>query len=107
MHILIYRQKKKDVVDVCNYLLKLLTDFFGTNNVKLCCSMNSIRLFDNIVYIDFHCGDILKMRGYRPDYYNTDSFAVDRFIEQSCTKTSGKYLNKVDDIPSVILSYLF
>lgn len=52
--------------------------------------------------VSFRCGDVYKMAGIRPNYYETWSLEADEFLAQSAAKCCGKKLDSLQDIARVI-----
>jgi hypothetical protein len=56
----------------------------------------------NHIRVSFRCGDVYKMAGIRPNYYETWSLEADEFLAQSAAKCCGKKLDSLQDIARVI-----
>lgn len=95
MNIVIYREKMKDMLEEYKYLFDKLKNDLG-EYLKIYPNGLVIDIFD--VHVDFRCGDVLKLAGLRPDFYNTDSITASNFLWQSAEKVNGKKINTLDDI---------
>ena len=52
--------------------------------------------------IDFRCGDVFKLGGLRPNYYNTDNELASCFLEQSAVKVNGKEIKDISEIVTLV-----
>lgn len=102
MNIVVYRSERSELKRVFDYLFTQLSDVYlynarGRHN-KTVIDIGDIR-------IDFRCGDIYKMGGLRPDYYNTDSQPASDFLCQGAVKVDGKELADISDIRRIIATH--
>lgn len=57
------------------------------------------------IKIEFRTGHKEKLAGFRPDYYNTDAYSADQYLEQSAVKNNGRYAS-IAEIYSIIEGYI-
>jgi len=97
--IIIHRDKCKDVLeamyDLINYLPDIRKNMYVDKHRAVIDICNHIR-------VSFRCGDVYKMAGIRPNYYETRSLEADEFLAQSAAKCCGKKLDSLQDIARVI-----
>lgn len=97
--IIIHRDKCKDVLeamyDLINYLPDIRKNMYVDKHRAVIDICNHIR-------VSFRCGDVYKMAGIRPNYYETWSLEADEFLAQSAAKCCGKKLDSLQDIARVI-----
>ena len=97
--IIIHRDKCKDVLeamyDLINYLPDIRKNMYVDKHRAVIDICNHIRG-------SFRCGDVYKMAGIRPNYYETWSLEADEFLAQSAAKCCGKKLDSLQDIARVI-----
>lgn len=76
------------IFNAVNENLPEIIDSFGSDTRK--------------IFVSFRCGDVYKMAGIRPNYYETWSLEADEFLAQSAAKCCGKKLDSLQDIARVI-----
>lgn len=97
--IIIYRYKHKDMFETMHDLIEYLPDI--RNNMSVDEHRAVIDICDHIRVL-FRCGDVYKMAGIRPNYYETWSLEADEFLAQSAAKCRGKKLDSLKDVAYVI-----
>ena len=102
MQIVVYRNKGEDADKVCRYLSdKLLKEYpYG---FRVHHNRKYIVIGDD-VHIDFYSSNINKIRGLRPDYYNTDSYYASLYLKEAVG--IGKELESVIDILDVVSKHM-
>lgn len=104
--ILIHRTKAEDVTETSRRLFEKLEE-------QYCEQLSSVRhigWFIDIgsdITIMFRSGENpAKMAGLRPDYYYSDDPMVLGWIEQGAAKVGGREIRDVDQVLSIISSYV-
>jgi len=98
LHIIIHRSSSVDAQKVFE---RFITALFNESSTMQINDRGKYIDIENI-RIDFRCGDMLKLDGVRPDYYNTDSDLVSCFLQQSANKVNGKEIKDIDDLINMI-----
>ena len=104
--ILIHRTKAEDVTETSRRLFEKLEE-------QYCEQLSSVRhigWFIDIgsdITIMFRSGENpAKVAGLRPDYYYSDDVMVREWIAQGAAKVGGKEIRDVDQVLSIISSYM-
>lgn len=103
MIVIIYRKYRADVEKVFYQLsegfkkLKISEESMAADNKKKTIDLNEW-------HFDFFCGNIYKMAGIRPSFYNTDDRDASRFLEQSASKIGGQEIQDVNDLFNILKS---
>ena len=58
------------------------------------------------VEIIFRCGDVLKMAGTKPNYYNVDTYNAAEFLAQSAIKVNGEEIESLNKIIDIVVKYV-
>jgi len=99
MYIVMHRTEALDAQKVFEYLAELLPTEINSI-IEINKNWFTIGVENN--RIDFRCGDITKMAGLRPDYYNTDSETVSHFLQLMADKVNGKEIKDISEIVNII-----
>ena len=97
--IIIYRDNYEDMFRAMNELMNYLVD------LKDSMSIDKRRATIDIcghIRVTFRCGDVYKMAGLRPNYYETWSWEADKFLAPSAAKCCGKKMPSLGDIAYII-----
>ena len=91
--IIIYRDNYEDMFRAMNELMNYLVD------LKDSMSIDKRRATIDIcghIRVTFRCGDVYKMAGLRPNYYETWSWEADKFLAPSAAKCCGKKMPSLE-----------
>lgn len=99
MYIIVHRTENSEVKKVVEYLAKSLPNEINSN-IEI--TKNWFTIGVNGTRIDFRSGDITKMRGSRPDYYNTDSCLASDYLLYEASRVHGKEIKDISDIINLI-----
>ena len=97
--IIIYRDNYEDMFRAMNELMNYLVD------LKDSMSIDKRRATIDIcghIRVTFRCGDVYKMAGVRPNYYETWSWEADKFLAPSAAKCCGKKMPSLEGIAYII-----
>lgn len=97
--IIIYRNNYEDMFRAMNELMNYLLD------LKDGMSIDKRRAIIDIcghIRVTFRCGDVYKMAGLRPNYYETWSWEADKFLAPSAAKCCGKKMPSLESIAYII-----
>lgn len=97
--IIIYRDNYEDMFRAMNELMNYLVD------LKDSMSIDKRRATIDIcghIRVTFRCGDVYKMAGLRPNYYETWSWEADKFLAPSAAKCCGKKMPSLEGIAYII-----
>jgi len=98
MFIIIHRSK-------CSEIRKIFDDFVNVLSNKMDPNIK-IRKNGPIdignTRIDFRCGEVYKLGGLIPDYYNTDSQEASDFLKCGADKVNGKEIKDISGIIDII-----
>ena len=97
--IIIYRDKHEDMHEAMHNLINYLPDIRKSISVD---EHRAVIDICNHIRVLFRCGDVYKMAGIRPNYYETWSLEADEFLAQSAAKCCGEKLDSLKDIAYVI-----
>lgn len=97
--IIIYRDNYEDMFRAMNELMNYLVDLKDSMSID---KHRAVIDICNHIRVSFRCGDVYKMAGIRPNYYETWSLEADEFLAQSAAKCCGKKLDSLQDIARVI-----
>ena len=103
MNIVVYRSKRTEIKKAFDYLFTQLSNVYPCNTMS---RYNETVIDIGDIRIEFRCGDIYKMGGLRPDYYNTDSQPASDFLCQGAVKVDGEELADISDILRIIATQL-
>lgn len=104
MDIVIHRNLMRDAMEESRSLCKRLRTSKYSDRVKVRHNGSVIEVGD--ICIHFRGGDVLKLAGLRPDFYNVDSFSAKRFLQQSADKCRGKELFTMGHVYDKIMEHL-
>ena len=97
--IIIYRDNYEDMFRAMNELMNYLVD------LKDSMSIDKRRATIDIcghIRVTFRCGDVYKMAGLRPNYYETWGWEADKFLTPSAAKCCGKKMPSLEGIAYII-----
>lgn len=99
MKIIIHRKTVNDLRNTFDFLVEK----FKKNLIEI--DDESLKKFLIVVgeyEIDFFCGDVCKMGGVRPMFYNTDSKEASDFLRISAKKCGGIQIKHVNDLFEIL-----
>jgi hypothetical protein len=99
MFIVIYRTKAIDVSKVFEELAESISSEIDSN-IKI--NKNWLSIGIENARIDFRCGEVYKLGGLIPDYYNTDSQEASDFLKCGADKVNGKEIKDISGIIDII-----
>lgn len=99
MFIIIHRTSVVEAQKIFEYFAGLLSNEINSD-IEINQRWRTIGVNGN--RIDFRCGDMERMAGSRPDYYNTDSESVAFFLQLMADKVNGKEIKDISEIINII-----
>lgn len=103
MNIVIHREKAKDAKEAAEYLYGRLNERYNS----IFSGMFTAKYKGSVIegpgmVIHFRCGNIDKMAGMIPNYYNADTDAAYEILELQGSKVNGKSVRSVYDVAVLI-----
>lgn len=84
----------------------MLTKFREIFDNELLIVNRDLVLVGSDVEIIFRCGDVLKMAGIKPNYYNVDTYNAAEFLAQSAIKVNGEEIESLNKIIDIVVKYV-
>lgn len=104
MVIIVHRTKSEDANKTFYKIYNYLLNIFNHNYIFI----DRDRLFIKFheIYIRVVYGDYEYLAGFRPDYYESDSYETECFLTMCAASVNGKELNDIKEIPNIILEHM-